>query len=646
MQNALKVFQPFVCLFEGKNMTELLKATDFSVQEDAENEYFSGTEFLVQEDAKTEYLSATDYSVQEHAKTENREPPDGFPSEETILPQQVKLIEVQVEHSTDVSENAKPTEELAKIVQFELAEGARRSLPKVEFDCQHRVIKLCNAQPVDQSLNVVECGELSQHKFIRLSSESILDVKGPQLDFLSNLCLAARSSEEFFLSVARNQWMRTIISSEKSPEELFSPILTMEERGKLFSSIIIHSNILPRDPFWTKMQSTRNEASRRVHFPCAIFKKALQEGNPLMHNVHEWRRKKEPCDLGQNGFKRSVDGNSKKDPLKLLWNIQSGDMSRKELARGSCGIVWLVTWRGGLFVRKDCVRRSSREDDYNCPNTKPFKDAIERELNVVEPLSNEHIVYCFGVSHAVNKSSIFMEYMPYNLYQLIIEKVEKTGDSEPPFPHHDSIDIILQCAKGMADMHVNNVVHGDLKSSNILVSEILISENEKRYLAKVADFDNAQSMNLESTGNFQPGWGTTKYSAPELLKWLGDKTEVICFPKALDVYSFGIVAFEVLTGEELYCNVRSRKKLRQGVIEGTLRPPLRKECRKRNFLNDERLISLVESCWQGDPSKRPSFEDIVKDLSDINREILKPTPRNGYLQPLGKFVNSFSLFGG
>lgn len=199
MQNALKDFQPFVCLFEGKNMTELLIATGFLVKEDAENAYFSATDFLMEEDAKTEYLSATDYSVPEHAKTENREPPDGFPSEETILPQQVKHIEVQVEHSTDMSGNAKPTEELAKIVQFELAEGARRSLPKVEkFDCHHRVIKLCNAQPVDQALNVAECGELSEHKFIRLFSESILDMKGPQLDFLSEICLTARSSEEFF----------------------------------------------------------------------------------------------------------------------------------------------------------------------------------------------------------------------------------------------------------------------------------------------------------------------------------------------------------------------------------------------------------------------------------------------------------------
>lgn len=108
-----------------------------------------------------------------------------------------------------------------------------------------------------------------------------------------------------------------------------------------------------------------------------------------------------------------MDGNFKKDFLKLLWNIEFGDMLWKELVCGSCGIVWLVIWRGGLFVRKDCVRRFFIN---NCCNIEFLMDVIEKEFNVVELLFNEYIVYCFGVFYVVNKSFIFMEYMFYNLY--------------------------------------------------------------------------------------------------------------------------------------------------------------------------------------------------------------------------------------
>ena len=141
------------------------------------------------------------------------------------------------------------------------------------------------------------------------------------------------------------------------------------------------------------------------------------------------------------------------------------------------------------------------------------------------------------------------------------------------------------------------------------------------------------------------------YAAPEALQLRKDNFSHIGIPERIDVYSFGIVAFEVLTGEyNLKLFQKSRTKFRKGVIKGTLRPPLREECQKNKkykesqkkkglimsclkskfieddelatldmrcwHLQDEKLIFLIESCWDQVPSKRPSFEEIGKNLNE------------------------------
>lgn len=556
-------------------------------------EYFEPENFPVQGDTITEYFDPSGFPIQDNTITQHVEPTDSAQEQ------------VMNEH-------------------FELAQGSRGSLPEAELDCHGRVLELRCAQPTESPI-VADCTEFDGSKLMRLSSEFFPDLKGPQLKFLNDLCLAAHRSEEFFLTTARNQWVRTVISSDKATEELFSSASIVEEHSKLISSVTIHSNVLPSTPFWTNLQAiraSRDGTSNRVHFPCSILKEAIQEGNTLMKKLLEWKEKRTGFVFGQHGSKRFVDGNIKQGSLKLFWKIQArGEVEDdvkplKQFAEGSDGTIWLVTWRGGMFVRKDRRRIPNKNDD-----SEP-SDALDTELNVVEKLSHPHIIYSFGVSYAANKSSLFMEYMQNDLSHFIVDKVRMTEDDEPPFSHQDSVDILLQIAKAMAHTHEQNVIHGDLKSLNILVSEFLISEDVKYHLVKLADFGSAQIVcsNSGSTG-FKPGAATTKYAAPEVLKWRSDKNVIISSPEKIDVYSFGIVAFEVLTGEEPH-NDLSLTKVKKGVIDGSLRPPLRVECQKEKFLHDKRLISHIESCWHGDPSKRPTFSKIIEVLNSVRFQIV------------------------
>lgn len=455
------------------------------------------------------------------------------------------------------------------------------------------------------SLPVAEYTEFNKSKFVRLSSESFPDLEGSQLKIVRELCKAAHPSEEFFVTIATNQWLRTAINGRASVN-LFS--LSEAERRR---DTVIHSNVLPYDPYWKRPVAIGNEPSSRFHiFPCRILKEAHKEGKTLMEKLIECGQenvRREKCDIGKH---EQDDGNIfQQRPVKKFWEVLDNVVTGKVLTTPSqLAQVSQVTWRGGNFIKKD----TKHQGDFDA------------EVNAMERLCHPHIVYIFGINYFDRKQgSLYMECMESDLLALILDKNVRPegGEKGPPFSHYNSVDILLQIAKAMVHMHENEVIHGDLKTPNILISKFETSENRYHYLAKVADFGSAQ---VKVSKTFKPADGTTNYAAPEVLEFRTNKGKVISVPENIDVYSFGVVAFEVLTGktmEHVYKNMYPRE-VKEGVMNGTLKPPFRAECRKDKFLHIDSLMSLIESCWHGDPSERPPFPEIVEVLNSVRGQIL------------------------
>ena len=166
----------------------------------------------------------------------------------------------------------------------------------------------------------------------------------------------------------------------------------------------------------------------------------------------------------------------------------------------------------------------------------------------------------------------------------------------------------MDVAKGMNYLHSCSpvIVHRDLKSLNILLSEKVDDEFDTPII-KIADFGMARIReNVEETTVMTANAGTYHWMAPEVL---GGH----CYTEKVDVYSFAIVMYEVLTRTIPFEETGlDPMKIALAVAKGR-RPGLQ-------FVPEStpaELTALMQSCWDPVPESRPSMEHIIDKLKTI-----------------------------
>ena len=105
------------------------------------------------------------------------------------------------------------------------------------------------------------------------------------------------------------------------------------------------------------------------------------------------------------------------------------------------------------------------------------------------------------------------------------------------------LDTAADVAKAMLHLHLNNVLHGDLKATNVMLKSA--GSDGRGVIAKVADFGLSVRMDAFATHVSQSFQGTLTHMAPEVMLHgqLG---------KAADVYAFGVTLWELFTGGQPY----------------------------------------------------------------------------------------------
>jgi serine/threonine protein kinase len=173
-----------------------------------------------------------------------------------------------------------------------------------------------------------------------------------------------------------------------------------------------------------------------------------------------------------------------------------------------------------------------------------------------------------------------------------------------PFPKEDVGFIMYGVALGIEWLHSNDIVHRDLKASNVLVTESR-SGHYPRWQCFVADY--------ECSGGVI---GTGFFRAPEILQACKDrnvsqKPEV--FSKATDVYGYGMICYEILTGKLPFEDHPANDY--NLVLSG--------KCPELPEYVEEWVCELLGSCWEYDPEARPTIEEILVILVEHSEEARK-----------------------
>ncbi|KAI6681726.1 hypothetical protein NL676_035607 [Syzygium grande] len=260
----------------------------------------------------------------------------------------------------------------------------------------------------------------------------------------------------------------------------------------------------------------------------------------------------------------------------------------KELGSGTYGTVYYGKWRGSDVAIKRlkscCFTDGAAREDRLVAD-------FWKEAHLLGQLHHPNIVAFYGVvsDGPVTSLATVTEYMVNGSLKQVLRKKDRTID------RRKRLIIAMDAAFGMEYLHEKNIVHFDLKSHNFLVN----MRDPQRPVCKIGDLglSKIKKKTLVSGGVR----GTIPWMAPELFN---NKNSMVT--EKVDVYSFGIVMWELLTGEEPYANLRSEDII-AGILKGTLRPEIPSWC-------DPAWRSLMERCWSTDVNSRPSFSDVAKEL--------------------------------
>lgn len=178
----------------------------------------------------------------------------------------------------------------------------------------------------------------------------------------------------------------------------------------------------------------------------------------------------------------------------------------------------------------------------------------------------------------------------------------------------DVIRIASDVSKGMNYLHQINIVHRDLKTANLLMDDQVV---------KVADFGVARVK--DQSGVMTAETGTYRWMAPEVIEHLP-------YDHRADVFSFGIVLWELLTGKLPYEDMTPLQAA-VAVVQKDLRPTIAVDTHPM-------LAELLQRCWQKDPALRPTFAEIVDILNSIKEAVRSSVHHKRHL---GRSHSSSSL---
>mmetsp|Transcript_12570 Transcript_12570/g.18481 ORF Transcript_12570/g.18481 Transcript_12570/m.18481 type:complete len:1027 (+) Transcript_12570:193-3273(+) len=296
------------------------------------------------------------------------------------------------------------------------------------------------------------------------------------------------------------------------------------------------------------------------------------------------------------------------------------------IGEGTFGRVWSARWRSAKVAVKEFVFAQAAVAGKSAMQEEIIQEIIG-EAGMMAILRHPNVLQLFGCSLTAQAIWIVSELCSLGSLRQLLD------DHEKILPLGLRVSMALQVAEGMAYLHNQDppIIHRDLKSHNIFVHETFTAcdseresdqgilrnedaspnmmfrfkvevdklETESTILAKIGDWGSARAT-LSGSRTMTHGVGTACWLAPEVIKHARSS-------KFSDVYSYGIVLWELATREEVYQGLETTQIIAK-VANESLRPPVPHDCPWKH---------IMVKCWEENPLDRLEFDEIVEMFNEV-----------------------------
>jgi len=250
----------------------------------------------------------------------------------------------------------------------------------------------------------------------------------------------------------------------------------------------------------------------------------------------------------------------------------------KQLGEGAFGTVYKAAWRGTPVA----VKKLKPQKMQNV-----VLADFKKEVAILGKLRHPHVLLFLGACTHEPNMCMITEFMDGGS---LFEKMHERGYRLSP---KEQLKVALQSALGLNYLHLTSppIVHRDLKTMNLLIDEYLN--------VKLADFGLSA---IKTTKELTEMAGTPAFMAPELLMRQP-------YTEKVDVYSYGIMLWEIVTGQLPFMDMASIEQIAKAVVNGT-RPPIPQSMHPT-------FAAIIQDCWKADPRARPTMEAVTDRLRTI-----------------------------
>jgi len=252
--------------------------------------------------------------------------------------------------------------------------------------------------------------------------------------------------------------------------------------------------------------------------------------------------------------------------------------------------VYSEVYQGSVYGTQVAVKKFKNQ------STDPqYLAGIRKEVKIMKSIRHPNLLLFLG---ACTKPGSLM---------IVTELLDKSfHDIHSTYTLFQKLKMAKDAAKGISWLHSLQpiIIHRDLKPENILV-------DASGKITKVADFGLAlvKDQSKQSREEMKKIRGSPAFMSPEAL--LGKELT----PRT-DVYSFGMILWELLTGQSPYesLEVENFEELIEEICVKNTREKIPSDC-------PSTLKKLISSCWKPNPEERPDFLHIISSLDDCLVEV-------------------------